>query len=252
MFNHKLLEQYRGFLVYVTRTYPIMVPYLKGLHLTLDSWRKGSAAKGWKSRQEVAHHLGVPVIPSSGRDVPPQRVKAVPRLRDDLQALAQLTQDATPPQRVVRSRAIVVVIHGFGDASCAGFGSTFLDSQGVRYRYGVWGNDPQGHSSNFHELLNLTEATSDLIASMTFSHLQSLVHTLERAPSETLGGAELYLFTDNLVAEAAFFKGTSSNRALFNLIIRLKRLELEHSLSFMWQGIVCNPKAPMASHAAIH
>jgi hypothetical protein len=36
---HKKLESIRGFLVYIARTYPTMVPYLKGIHLTLDSWR---------------------------------------------------------------------------------------------------------------------------------------------------------------------------------------------------------------------
>jgi hypothetical protein len=34
--DHKVLERRRGFLLYVTRTYPAMVPYLKGIHLTLD------------------------------------------------------------------------------------------------------------------------------------------------------------------------------------------------------------------------
>ena len=32
----KTLESIRGFLVYVSRIYPAMVPYLKGIHLTLD------------------------------------------------------------------------------------------------------------------------------------------------------------------------------------------------------------------------
>jgi hypothetical protein len=41
-------------------------------------------------------------------------------------------------------------------------------------------------------------------------------------------GAEFFLFTDNAVAEAAFFKGTSSNLGLFNLVLRLKQLELEY------------------------
>jgi hypothetical protein len=46
---HKELESCRGFLVYVTRTYGAMVPYLKGVHHTLDSWRPGRDADGWKS-----------------------------------------------------------------------------------------------------------------------------------------------------------------------------------------------------------
>ncbi|KAL7576144.1 hypothetical protein ACA910_004804 [Epithemia clementina (nom. ined.)] len=38
--NRKALERIRGYLVYVSLTYGMMVPYLKGLHLTLKSWRE--------------------------------------------------------------------------------------------------------------------------------------------------------------------------------------------------------------------
>ena len=48
LLNHKRLEQGRGFLVYLSRTYRSIVPYLKGIHLTLDSWRNGRDAEGWK------------------------------------------------------------------------------------------------------------------------------------------------------------------------------------------------------------
>jgi len=37
--SHKELLADRGFLVYVTRTYPAMIPYLKGFHLTIEMWR---------------------------------------------------------------------------------------------------------------------------------------------------------------------------------------------------------------------
>jgi hypothetical protein len=36
--DFKTLESYRGFLIYNSRTYPSITPYLKGIHLTLDSW----------------------------------------------------------------------------------------------------------------------------------------------------------------------------------------------------------------------
>jgi len=45
---HKELLSDWGFLVYVTRTYPAMVPYLKGFHLTIEMWRGGRDADGWK------------------------------------------------------------------------------------------------------------------------------------------------------------------------------------------------------------
>lgn len=38
--HHRLL-QIRGFLVYVSRLYPWMPPYLKGMHLTVEAWRPG-------------------------------------------------------------------------------------------------------------------------------------------------------------------------------------------------------------------
>ena len=39
--SHKELLSDRGFLVYITRTYPAMIPYLKGFHLTIEMWRGG-------------------------------------------------------------------------------------------------------------------------------------------------------------------------------------------------------------------
>jgi hypothetical protein len=38
----------RGFMVYVTQAYPGMKPYLKGFHLSLETWRGGCNSKGWK------------------------------------------------------------------------------------------------------------------------------------------------------------------------------------------------------------
>ncbi|KAL7577357.1 hypothetical protein ACA910_002090 [Epithemia clementina (nom. ined.)] len=44
--DRKALERIRGFLVYVTMTYGALTPYLKGLHLTLESWREDRNADG--------------------------------------------------------------------------------------------------------------------------------------------------------------------------------------------------------------
>eukprot|EP00957_Ditylum_brightwellii_P016718 1257883-Ditylum_brightwellii.AAC.1 len=38
-FNRKLQESGRSFVVHISRTYPAMVPYLKRIHLTLESWQ---------------------------------------------------------------------------------------------------------------------------------------------------------------------------------------------------------------------
>ena len=48
--NHMPQEQaesYYGFIVYMSRTYRGMMPYLKGIHLTLASWRVYCDYEGW-------------------------------------------------------------------------------------------------------------------------------------------------------------------------------------------------------------
>ena len=44
---HRRLIDIRGFLNYVTRTYPWMNPYLKEFHLTIDGSRGGRTLQGW-------------------------------------------------------------------------------------------------------------------------------------------------------------------------------------------------------------
>ena len=43
----RLLEIW-GFLMYVVRTYPWLIPYMKGMYLTVDSWQPGHAEDGFK------------------------------------------------------------------------------------------------------------------------------------------------------------------------------------------------------------
>ena len=48
MLNRKDVEKGRGFLVHLSRTYPAMVPNMKGIHHVLESWRIGQDRDGWK------------------------------------------------------------------------------------------------------------------------------------------------------------------------------------------------------------
>ncbi len=45
---HKELLSDRDFLVYVTITYPAMIPYLKGFHLPIEMWQRGRTEEGYK------------------------------------------------------------------------------------------------------------------------------------------------------------------------------------------------------------
>ncbi len=230
-FNHKVLEQQRGFLVYLARTFPSLVPYLKGIHLTLDSWRPGRDSEGWKSSDQVLFHLEGDAESCAVASKPPEWVRAVPRLASDVEGLLLLLASPTPPVRTIRASSLITVYYGFGDASGAGFGDTLLTPKGVTYRCGIWGDDLQAQSSNYRELFNLTEAMEAHAATFQFHHLQNLVTTLENmAGNDAWLSAEIFMFTDNAVAEAAFYKGSSSNKKLFELVLRLRKLEVNFSL----------------------
>ena len=74
--------------------------------------------------------------------------------------------------------------------------------------------DLQSKSSNFRELYNLVE---------TLEHLES---------TDDLFGSELFIFTDNSVAEAAFYKGNSSSKLLFDLVLRFTILQSNCKMKF--------------------
>jgi hypothetical protein len=50
------------------------------------------------------------------------------------------------------------------------------------------------------------------------------------AKDNELTDSEIFLFTDNSTAEHIFCKGTSQSRLLFELVLRLWWLEIEHDL----------------------
>jgi hypothetical protein len=68
--------------------------------------------------------------------------------------------------------------------------------------------------------------------SSNWRELDNLVEALERIVVEhDLRGSEIFIFTDNSTAEAAFWKGTSSSPRLFELVLRLKELEMKYDLT---------------------
>jgi hypothetical protein len=160
--SHKSLEQKRGFFVHLQRTYPCIMSFLKGMHLTIDSWRPGRDLEGWK-----IHHpspdadMDLEWNTSDSTDAP-EFLTAVPWLHDDLDCLLQLFSPKHPPICFVCSTKIVSVTYGFGNASGEGFGSSFCLPNGTLiFRHGTWGRDPDCTSSNFRELFNLVQALED-------------------------------------------------------------------------------------------
>jgi hypothetical protein len=46
-----------------------------------------------------------------------------------------------------------------------------------------------------------------------------------------LTGCEFFIFTNNSTAEGAFWRGASKSKKLFDLVLRLKELEIKHNLN---------------------
>ena len=139
-------------------------------------------------------------------------MEPVRRLIEDLRCLKNYFDADTPPWRFVRGNRIYIARYGFADASKSGFGSTIETKNGIVYRYGTWGLDGEEQSSNFRELKNL-----------------ALCLELEIS-NGNIKGSEVFIFTDNSTAESAYYKGTSSSRALLDIVFKLRRLEFSEGL----------------------
>jgi hypothetical protein len=133
-----------------------------------------------------------------GNNKPPLSVKIAPRLHEDIQALDVLFSPEQPPLRQVRPSKTSVASYMFGDASGCGFGSSMWIDSDLHYVHGQWDINNAQESSNYRELSNLINA----IEKASFKGL--------------LEDTELFVFTDNFVAESTFHKGTSSSKRLFD------------------------------------
>jgi hypothetical protein len=194
MVDHKVLERNRGFLVYVARTYKPTAPFLLGFHLTIDSWRPGLDEEGWRLRQAEVEASLESYDESDTEEghggeerAPPRLVLAVPRLRDDLNVLIQLTEAEAPPLRRVRAIRKANILYGFGDSSGSGFGWCIDFGEGVRYELGEWCDKTQEAFLNYRELWNLANAM------------------LRAAQEGRLDGCEVFLYMDNQTAEGSYF-----------------------------------------------
>lgn len=244
--DFKKLQSDRGFLVYVTQAFPGMKPYLKGFHLSLESWREGRNSEGWKARPvgmeagAVEMEAGAEVqseaedgfsemdamkmnlvlqadaeLDAGERNRGPSGgvTRAVPRFRSDLEALIALSAGRAPAIRKVRSGKCRMMVYGFVDASAAGFGATIERPEGLYGRFGLWGRDSEEDSSNYRELNNLVETVE------------------EEAAEGYLGGGELWIFTDNSTAESVVHKGGSKSPRLHELVVRLRKAEMNNGFT---------------------
>jgi len=114
--------------------------------------------------------------------------------------------------RTIRCNSALSVVYGFGDASGQGFGCGVQVDDRFHYRFGNWSSAESEKSSNYRELNNLVLGLENW------------------AKDSLINDREIFLFTDNTTAEGAYYRGTSSNKVLFGLVLRLRKLELHHRL----------------------
>ena len=222
-FEFKFLEQIRGYLCHLAMTFEILFPYLKGFHLTLCSHLPKRNEEGWKladlewigymqgrlqdgklTKEQYDLDMARVFNPHNQ----PKRVKPVGRFFTCLKALKSFFSMPTPPIITHRSTNIRLVAYGFVDASKGGFGASIDYGLYTRYRVGIWGADTDADSSNFREFANLVETLE------------------EEEKKQSLNNITMIIATDNSTVESALYKGNSSNIKLFDLIIRLRTLEL--------------------------
>ena len=178
---HKLLEIIRGFLNHIALTYEIVVPFLRGFHNTIDSWRDNRDEEGWKDedlnlkwKDILSHFLALGKISDEmyenlitshqSNNLPPKFVIPVPRLYDDLEMLEGIFSSDIPAKFPIRFEKVAEIIYGFVDASGRGLGSMVQgeDESTLLVRIGVWSSSlSKERSSNWKEFSNLVQTIRD-------------------------------------------------------------------------------------------
>jgi hypothetical protein len=154
--SFRQLRKDTGFLMYVAMTYGAMVPYMKGLYLTLYGWRKDRDSEGWKlNAQLLAHQIENDGEEEVEESEAPEEVEPATRLLGDIEALMKLTEDDEPVKLPVRPSATARVFVGFGDAAKSGFGIVVADvtvsvpdEDELHAEHGVWTEYMANQSSN--------------------------------------------------------------------------------------------------------
>lgn len=225
--SYKTLERVRGFFCHLAMVYDIFFPYLKGFHLTLAAHLPNRDREGWKMKEEdwygyvqgqvengkLTQEEADDMIDSSKQDdiKTPERVTPVADFFEaSIGALEEFMKIEEPPKVIVRRHASIIMMYGFLDASGSGFGSSLLRKNNVYYRIGTWNREESENSSNWKEFSNLV---NDFI---------------EAGKKGWLRGNTILLATDNATVEQVFYKGNSTDKKLYELVLKLRQAELKY------------------------
>lgn len=255
--SHKDLLSDRGFLVYVSKTYPAMIPYLKGFHLTIEMWRGNRDQDGWKMK-EIPAAAAYPLesIPEDEEWVVDQDGEGEDDEAYDEEVTAinhKLSQDAPaeiigpvnacprgptdgitrPAPRFLADLLALTALSNFPSpplrlvrgkvifAAMYGFG----DASGKGFGF----TSDNGSGDVGYRIGTWGKDAEN--ESSNYRELRNLVETAEEeAAAGKLAGTEFFIFTDNSTAESSFYRGSSSSKLLHGLVLRLRLLEIKYSV----------------------
>mmetsp|Transcript_11711 Transcript_11711/g.19385 ORF Transcript_11711/g.19385 Transcript_11711/m.19385 type:complete len:1450 (-) Transcript_11711:1434-5783(-) len=256
--DHKELLSDRGFLVYVSKTYPAMIPYLKGFHLTIEMWRDNRDRDGWKMTEiQTPRSSNLRTI-SEIEDCSEEKEDCSDLLDtlDEEDNICDLDDTAVqhklrdtgaskhfhmaPPNGYTRpaprflsdlealtalsdspSPPLRIVRGKVIFAAVYGFG----DASGKGF--GFTSDDGSGNVR--YRIGTWGRDAED--ESSNYRELRNLVEAAEEeAKSGKLTSTEFFIFTDNSTAESSFYRGGSSSKLLHELVLRLRLLEIKYSV----------------------
>jgi len=122
----------------------------------------------------------------------------------------ELISTEAPPKHLAQPTSQVCVHYGFGNASGIGYGlSIYIEGRGILWETGLWEwSIKEESSSNYKELRNIVDTLHKYAQDGFLQHM------------------EIWMFTDNSVAESAYFHRTSKSQQLFELVLQLCKLEM--------------------------
>ncbi|KAI2495940.1 hypothetical protein MHU86_18550 [Fragilaria crotonensis] len=220
--DRKQLEKETGFLNHLAMTFDVVTPFLKGFYLTMNSWRTQRDEGDWKmtdkrwkrllfaqfANDEITETELDTALFGKEESAAPHLVKASISLASDVGALAVIFAPTSVPVVGVRSKHVITVVYGFGDASGTGLGATFTCGSGLNFRIGVWGSKEDPESSNWKEFTNVVESLE------------------EEGREGNLDHSEVFMFTDNSTVESCVSRGSSTSPKLLELVVRLQALSM--------------------------
>jgi hypothetical protein len=220
LIDYGRLESAVGFLIYVSRVYPTLRVYLTEMYNTLNGWRPDRDKDGWrvyalKLECRAEREWRYESDSAGAREVleprAPARVAPSEGFLFALEGLETLTAPSDAPMRLVRPPRDATAIYSAGDSSKAGFGSAAWGPTEPRtsFHFGTWVEFVRNKSSNYRELAGV-----------------GLRLEMLHAQGKLVPEIEYFIFTDNFVTESCHTKSTARSRELFELMLRIHKLQL--------------------------